>query len=104
MPQFENTMGIDEISFWVRSRCFCPLGDDFYTNQFKVSFVPGKMIPDYLDIQQEINERIESKPLTVEDAVAVMFDIVNDYEPLELYVESHGDDAVHFPVTVIKRK
>lgn len=104
MAAFQNTQGITQITFTHRTNNWCPLGNDFYTNQFTVTLVPGEIIPDYVEIQQEVGEKINHVPLSLEDAVALMFDIVDAYNPKELTVKSYGDDAVHFPVEVVKQK
>ena len=104
MPQFKNSMGISEISFEMKTRNFCPLGQDFYTNQFEVNFEPGAMIPDYCDIQERINAEVGGADLSIETAVAQVYQIVDQYEPLSLTVLSYADDAVHFPVIVKKTK
>lgn len=102
MASFENTQGISQITFKHRTNHFCPLGLAHYTNQFSVSLIPGKTIPDYIDIQRAISEKVNHKDLTIEDAVAMVFDIVNAYEPKALTVKSYVDDAAHFPVEVMK--
>lgn len=104
MASFENVQGITRITFNHRTNNWCPLGNDYYTNQFTVSFTPGKVIPDYVEIQEDVGKRINHQPLSLEDAVSIMFDIVNVYDPKELIVKSYGDDAVHFPVEVVKEK
>ncbi len=104
MAQFENKVGITQIKFTRSTNNFCPLGNDYYTNNFTVRLVPGSIIPDYVEVQQAIGEKINHVPLSLEDAVAVMFDIVDEYNPVMLEVTSFSDDAVHFPVSVTKTK
>lgn len=102
MAAFDNTMGITKIEFQCRTRNYCPLGEDMYTNQFTVVFIPSGQIPDYVDIQNDINNNVDGKDMTVEDAVEAVYNIVDRFKPEKLCVESYADDAVHFPVTVTK--
>lgn len=104
MAKFENKVGITQIKFTRSTNNWCPLGNDYYTNNFTVRLVPGDIIPDYVEVQQAIAERINHIPLSLEDAVSVLFDIVDEYDPVMLEVTSFSDDAVHFPVSVTKTK
>jgi len=104
MAQFKNTMGITQIKFTRSTNNWCPLGNDYYTNNFTVRMVPGDIIPDYVEVQEAIGEHINHKELTLEDAVAELFDIVDEYEPVMLEVTSFSDDAAHFPVSITKTK
>lgn len=102
MSAFANTMGIDEIEFKMKTRNFCPLGQDYYTNQLAVSILVGEIVPDYCVVQKDINEQVNQKELSIEDAVAKVGEIISEYEPLAAVIESYADDAVHFPVKVKK--
>jgi hypothetical protein len=104
MPSFDNTMNISTITFWKKARCFCPLGQDHYTNNFTVEIGKLHKIPDYIDIEKEIDENVVGKELTLEDAVAKVFEIVDAYSPKTLVVKSFSNDAVHFAVEVVKEK
>ena len=101
MPKFENTMGITEISFTHSTRCYCPLGDDYYTGEIFVIFVPGDTIPDYLDVQKEI-DTLTGEHFNGEGIVEKVFDIMLEYQPKELTVAVDINDAGHFPVSIIK--
>lgn len=104
MASFNNTMNITQITFYRKTRNFCPLGNDWYTNNFTVTFGKFHQVPDYCDIETQIEERIAEKALSLEDAVATLFDIVDAYNPKQLVVKSFSDDAVHFAVEVVKEK
>lgn len=104
MAAFENTQKITSISFQVKTRHYCPLGGQRYTNQFDVQFKPADLIPDYVEVQRKIDLEIDSQPLIVEDAVKKMFELIDQYKPLSLSVTAYSDDAIHFPVTVNKTK
>ena len=99
----ENKQGIREIEMFPTAQCYCPLGDDIYSNQFKVTLRPDRFFPNYCDIQAWIGENIEGKALIIEDAVDRLYEhLLRTYAPKSLEVRSHVDDAGHFPVTVVK--
>ena len=103
MSTIINSKGISLITFSSNVRCFCPMGGDYYTNQFDVTFVPDKYIPDYCDIDEFLKSNIQDSNLIIEDAVAKLFDwLVYMYNPVDLEVKSTVTDAVHLPVTVLK--
>lgn len=99
----KNEFGIANITIESTAKCFCPLGNDWYTNQFTVDFYPGEFIPDYCEMDKWIAENINGKPMIIEAAVSALYNYLRDtYHPLELCVESYVDDARHSAVTVIK--
>ena len=102
MARFENVHGITRIKFKQNIQCFCPLGNDYYTNQVSVLFVPDEVIPDYCEVEQYMRKMSGNK-YTVEDTVFMVFDYLNTkYKPKYLKVTSYADDAVHFEVEVTK--
>ena len=99
----ENAQGIREIVMYPTALCYCPLGKDWYHNQFKVTMRPDRFFPDYCDVQAWIEDNIDGHPHIIEDAVDQLYDYLSEtYEPMSLEVKSHVDDAGHFPVTVTK--
>lgn len=102
MASFKNTTGITSITFEKLIHNFCPLGEDWYTNNIVVQMVPGDLLPDYIDIDAMFDE-IDTKHLIIEEVVAQVFDYLKStYEPKYMKVTSYVDDAVHLPVTVEK--
>ena len=101
--RIENTQGIREIVMCPTAMCYCPLGRDWYHNEFMITMIPDKFFPNYCDVQAWIEENIEGKPLIIEEAVKQLYDYLSEtYAPKSLEVESHVNDAGHFPVTVKK--
>lgn len=99
----ENKYGIGEIEIECKAKCFCPLGNDWYTNQFTIMIVPDKKIPDYCEVDAWIERTINGKTMIIEAAVdALHKHIVEGYEPKECRVVSYVDDAKHSTVTVCK--
>lgn len=101
--RLENTQKITKIVMKPKAICFCPLGDDWYTNEFEVEFVPNEFFPDYCDIEKYLNENIRGKSLIIEDAVNLLYAYFKEYAPAFLRVTSNVFDVTsHSPVSVTK--
>lgn len=97
----ENVFKINEINIDATAKCYCPLGKDWYTNQFTVNMNPSVFIPDYCELDAFIKEEINGKHLIIEAAVAKLYEhITEKYSPAYLEVVSYVDDAAHSAVTV----
>lgn len=102
MARFKNEQGITNIVFTQNIQCFCPLGNDWYTNQITVEFTPTKTIPDYCEID-EFTRGLAGRKLLIEDVVNEIHKYINkEYLPASLRVTSKVDDAKHMPVIVTK--
>lgn len=114
---FKNTQGITKIIFEPKTtHNFCPLGQLYcdelekqgqprmlphYTNHFRITFVPGEVVCDYIDVEKWIAKNINDKELIIEDAVSMLYDYVMEtYKPEKLLVETYVDDAMHGAVQV----
>lgn len=96
-----NTYGIKQIKIESTAKCFCPLGQDWYTNRFLVDICPDKHIPDYCEFDKWIAENINGKELIIEDAVSKLYDyFTRTYEPKHCVVQSEVNDAKHSNVIV----
>ena len=100
--KLENKQGITNITFKPKAVCFCPLGDDWYTNEFEIFMSVGEWFPDYCDIEKYLNENIRGKSLIIEDATRSLYNHINaEYKPGFLEVISRVNDAAsHSPVEV----
>lgn len=99
----DNKFGITGITIHPTARCYCPLGNDWYTNQFEVSIVPSGIIPDYCEIDKFVGSTINGSHIIIEEAVNMLYEVIKDtYEPVSLKVTSTVTDAAHSPVTVTK--
>lgn len=100
----ENKQKISKIIMKPKAICFCPLGNDWYTNEFEVEFVPDKTFPDYCDVEKFLNTVIRGKSLIIEDAVSMFYNYLKaEYDPLALKVTAYVNDVTsHSPVVVIK--
>ena len=102
MASFANSQGITQIKFTHDIQCFCPLGNDWYTNHVTVEFEPTSIIPDYCEID-DFTRSLGGESLIIEDVVNTIYDYMNkSYKPNMLRVTSYVDDAKHMPVTVVK--
>ena len=94
---------IREINMYPTAVCFCPLGGDWYKNQFQVKMQPNLFIPDYCDIEEWLDNNIRGKFLIIEEELTLFYDYLNEmYEPVSLEIKSKVEDAKHFPVEVSK--
>lgn len=98
-----NSFGIKAITIESTAKCYCPLGNDWYTNKFTVDFVPGEFIPDYCEMDAWIAANINGKTMIIEDAVSSLHKYLQEtYHPASLRVKSYVNDARHSTVTVCK--
>lgn len=102
--KLENKQGINTITMKPRAVCFCPLGDDWYTNEFLISIDVADYYPDYCDIEKFLNEKVRGKSLIIEDAVEIVYDyIAEELNPDWIEVTSCVNDVTsHSPVVVSK--
>lgn len=97
----QNKYGIKNVTIKARAKCFCPLGNDWYTNKFDIEIGVADCIPDYIDVDKWIAENINGKSMIIEEAVSKVHQYIMDgYKPHSCSVCSHVDDAAHSPVTV----
>ena len=102
MAKFENVQGITEIKINHSVQCYCPLGDDWYTNKILICMSGISTVPDYCDVDRFIRS-ISGGKLIIEDVVSKIYSyIMDECHPKKLSVSSHVDDAMHMPVSVIK--
>ena len=99
----ENEYGISRIKIEATSKNYCPLGKDWYTNNFTVEIDVAHYIPDYCDVDEYIYQTINGRQMIIEEAVKYLHDfVVKKYSPDKCVVRSYVDDAAHSTVTVEK--
>ena len=102
MARFENVQGITEVKFFQNIQCYCPLGDDWYTNRVEVTMKPDRVVPDYCELD-DFTRSLGGEKLIIEDVIdAIYSHIMEEYEPYYLSVVSSVDDAKHMAVVVSK--
>lgn len=99
-----NKQGISMIVMKPKAHCFCPLGNDWYTNELEITMGVGDCFPDYCDIEKFLDENVREKSLIIEDVVSMVYEYINnEYNPKDLTVMSEVNDVTsHSPVIVIK--
>lgn len=96
-----NVYGIRNVTIDVNAKCFCPLGNDWYTNQFHIDMDVANCIPDYVELDKWVDENINGQSMIIEAAVAKVREyIVKEYKPISCTVRSYVDDAKHSDVCV----
>lgn len=99
----ENTQKINGITIETTAKCYCPIGNDIYTNQFTITLYPDKQLPDYCEVDKWIKENIEGKTMIVEEAVNQLYVFFSEYcRPKYLVVKSCVKDADHCTVMITK--
>ena len=101
MAQFKNTQGIEKIEFKKSVIPYCPLGQKSYVATMHITFIPGEIIMDYLDVEAEL-QSLEGKHLLVEDCAEKALEIIKKYQPRAATVMVETTHAGHFDVSVTK--
>lgn len=102
MASFANTQGITKIILTQNVQCFCPLGDDWYTNHITIELIPKSIIPDYCEADDFIRG-LAGQSLIIEDVIDKIFTYFKQsYDCSYVKVVSYVDDAKHLAVTVVK--
>ena len=98
----ENTQHITKIIIKPYAVCFCPLGNDWYTNNYEIVFTPGKYYPDYCDIEVFLDKRIRGQSLIIEDTLQLIYEwMQKEYAPERLIITAKVNNAnSHSPVEV----
>lgn len=97
----KNKYGIKNVTIDAEAKCYCPLGKDWYTNQFTIDIDVAADIPDYVKLDEWIAENINGHSMIIEEAVATVYEhVMDEYNPYNCSVRSYVDDAAHGVVTV----
>lgn len=98
----EHHQSLSDIHFDFELQLYCPQGSEHYTAQMSVDMVPGKYLPDYVELDNEFRQGC-GKELIIEDAVEWVYNLIQErYSPAKLRVEAAVKNAVHFDVRVGK--
>ena len=97
----ENEPKVEEIIYEDTVINFCPIGKSLYRNNLTITIHPDKVLPDYIEMHQEIRE-LEGKHLIIEEVVDLVLEIVERYSPFGAKVTTVVDDANHPKVTISK--
>ena len=104
MSKFSNTMGITQITMQFELKCYCTIGKTLCTYRVQVELEPMGCIPDYLEVQESVNE-MNYHWYTMEAACEEVYSrvqkqVANDYKYMKVSI--FCSDARHFPVEVVK--
>lgn len=99
----KNTYGIERINIVLNVKCFCPLGNDWYTGECLVDFHPNGYIPDYCAVDKWKEENIDGSELIAEEVVDKIHKfLVDTYDPYDCQVTCTVRDAKHSTVIITK--
>lgn len=79
MVRIDNTQGVQRIEFKLHVVCFCTIGKEWYNMDVRCIVDVGDYYPDYCDIQRYINDNIQGKGLTIEDALFKVKEFMGQY-------------------------
>jgi hypothetical protein len=97
----KNEPKVEEIIYEDTLINFCPIGKSLYRNNLTITIHPNKILPDYIELHQEIRG-LEGKNLIIEEVVDLVLEIVKRYHPNGAIVTTVVDDANHPKVTISK--
>lgn len=101
MTRLPNIQEIKKITMHPQAACKCVLGGDWYTINFDIEFIPGEWYPDYMEVQDFVQQHIDGESLNIEDAVAILRDSFIDFDPCQVTVTAKIANAkTHFNVEV----
>lgn len=100
MASFKNDYNITNIKMKRKLHNLCTIGQDWFTSNLEIEFIPNEIIPDYIEIDRDI-QKYESKELIIEELVNNILQDLKQYKPNYIKVTSKVDDAMHLPVEVI---
>ena len=97
----KNEYGVKRITMYPEAICYCPLGNDWYTNKFEVKMNVKELIPDYCEIEKWLDKNIRGKSLIIEYALEMFRKyLIETYMPVSIKITSYVENAKHFAVRV----
>ena len=96
-----NTQSITSIKAEKRISLFCPLGNDYYTADIYITFIPQNYYMDYIDLDKFLNNMGGMK-LTIEEAIDMIYKELQRYKPLQTNVTIEAFSNTHLNVVVSK--
>lgn len=104
MTQIPNKEKIQQIIMKPTCITKCKIGQDWFTNNLEITFIPNDCYPDYIEVQYWIMKNIDGQELNIEEVVQIVEDFFRiNYNPTSVEVKDHVvGNKVHFDVDVIK--
>lgn len=100
MARFRNEYNISEIKMYKKLHNLCTIGQDWFTSNLEITMIPGDTIPDYIEVDKDI-QKYESQELIIEELVNNICEDLKQYNPKYVKVVSKVNDAQHLEVEVV---
>lgn len=101
MTKIENKENVSAIVMKPTAYAKCKIGQDWYKCDFEATFIPGKCYPDYMEVNEFVMQEIDGKELNIEEAARLLYDHLQEYQPVQLMVVNHIVGCkTHFDVDV----
>ena len=97
----KNTQDISLIEADKRISLYCPIGEDYYTADIYIKFVPDSYYMDYIDLDKFLN-KLSGLSLTIEEAAEKIYNELQRYEPHKTNVLINATSNTHLHVKVTK--
>lgn len=97
----KNNEKVKFIKMYPKAKCFCPIGEAWYTNQFEIELIIDDEYCDYLDVKNFVKKEIEGQVLTIEKACYKLYEYFKMQKFKKVKIVSNVNDATHFDVEVI---
>ena len=96
-----NTQSITTIKANKQITLYCPLGEDYYTADIYITFLPNAHYMDYVDLDIFLIN-LSGKSLTIEDACNEVYNELQKYKPKKTNVTIKAYSNTHLNVVVTK--
>ena len=102
MQKRENEFGTNKIIMYPVFSVVYPLTQSPLQLKATVEFIPGDFVPEYMDAQNAIRQKLHNQKHTIEGAAKELLDFFNGYEPKQVQVKVRAENNnTFFPVEVI---
>lgn len=101
VPLNNGAFGVTRIRLSGRVKCFCPLGDDWYSGDVDVVVDDPAFIPDYCDVDRML-ATIDGNDYIIEEVCSEVHGWFKDVTRGTVSVSVRVSDSVHLPVVVTK--
>ena len=96
----ENTQKITVIEADKRITLYCPIGEDYYTADILIKFMPKNFYMDYIVLDKFL-DGLSGENLTIEDAADKIYKELQKYKPnkTKITIEAFSNTHLHVKVT-----
>lgn len=101
MTMLDNKERVSHICMKPSAVVKCKIGQDWYSCNFEVHFIPKRFYPDYMEVASYVGKHIDGQELNIEEAAKMLYDYLATLEPESLSVTNHVRGCkTHFDVDV----